>query len=810
MAGLRQDISFGIRMLTRNPGFTAVAVLTLALGIGANSTIFSVINAVFLKPLPFPEPDRLAMVWETRQDAPEDFDDTSMPNFRDWQRQNHVFESMALFDGKSLNLSDKTHPEQVHGLRVSSGYFSVLGFKPLFGRDFLPEEETLGNDKAAILTYDLWKRHYGGNPAIVGSAIQVGGEPYTVVGVMPASFRCQIWGSVRDIFVPVGYTQGDQARDSHSFHVIARLKAGVSLDQARAEMSAMGLRLSKEYPKENAKMTAVVTPMDYAGAKERWQVLGALLASVGFVLLIACVNVANLMLARNASRRREMAIRRTLGAGPYRLARQLLTESLLLALLGGAAGLVLAAAGTSALYHILPEYIRFVPFRYFEGISLDPGVLWFTAGLSCVTGILFGLAPAAGAFTRDVSNPLKEGSRGTTDAGGRLRNPLVAMEIAMALVVLSGAGLMLQSLSRLLAVNPGINPKNVLTMEVSLPQVNMYYGPPANTNYCREVASRVSSIPGVLAASSVNHLPLDGGAAGRGFLIEGRPDPGRENGASASYSVACPDYFKTMGIPVTEGREFTDADTEKAPGVIVINRTMARKYWPNEDPIGKRIRIGFDGDKDPWLAVVGVVDDFRQWGLGEKMEAYFFRPYTQAAWPYMNVVARTASAPMTYAAAVKKAVETNPEEPVANVRTMDEIASESLGPWRFPMFLLVGFSALAMLLAAVGIVGVVSYSVTQRTHEIGIRMALGAQPRDVLRLVVGKSMAWAAAGVATGVAGATGLTRLLTNLLYEVKPGDPVVLMAVSVLLGCVALLASYIPARRAMTVDPMAALRWE
>ena len=808
MQTLLQDIRFGFRMLARSPGFTAVAVLTLALGIGANSVIFSVINTVFLQPLPYPDPGRLVMVWECRQNQPDDCNDNSMPNFRDWQQQNHVFESLALFDAKSVNLSETMHPEQVSALRISSQFFSVLGVRPYLGREFLSEEEPQGRDREVILTYALWKRRCSANPKLIGQTIKVEGEDYTVVGVTPPWFRFQLWGGLRDMFIPVGYTPGDQSRDSHSFHSIARLKPGATFAQASTEMETIGRRLAEQYPNENSNMGARVTPMDYMGAKDRWQVLGTLLAAVGFVLLIACVNVANLMLARNASRQRELAIRCSLGAGPYRIARQLLTESLLLALFGGFAGLMVATWGAGLLFRTLPDYIRDVPFRYFDSVSVDWRVLWFTLALSSLTGILFGLAPALSAFSRDVSSPLNEGFRGTTSARGFLRNALVASEIALALVVLAGAGLMIGSMARLLRVDPGIRAQNVLTAEVSVPQVNMYYGPPVHPNFCRDLVSRVGAAPGVLAVSSVNHLPLDGGAAGRGFLIEGRPDPGRGNSAHASYSVACPGYFQTMGIPVLEGREFTDADTASAPQVIIVNQAMTRKYWPGQDALGKRIQIGLPSE--PWLTIVGIVRDFRQWGLSEDIEPYFFRPYTQAAWPYMHVVARTASAPMSYAAAVKKAVELNPEEPVAKFRTMDEILSESLGPRRFPAFLLVGFSALAVILAAVGITGVVSYSVVQRTREIGIRMALGAQPPAVLRLVVGRSMSWALAGVGFGVVGALTLTRLLQSLLFQVKPGDPLILGAVSALLVVVALAASYLPARRAARIDPMSALRWE
>jgi putative ABC transport system permease protein len=812
MGTLLQDIRYGVRMLLKNPGFTAVAVLTLALGIGANTAIFSVINTVFLRPFPFPHADRLVEVWEYPVDSPDGLNIVSMPNFRDWQQQNHVFESLALFDsaGKGYNLSEGAEPEQVPGLRTSADFFRVLGVKPYLGRTFLPEEDELGKDHEVILSYTLWSRRYGSDPAIIGHTIRVDGQSYTVVGVMPRSFHFQFWAGPRELFVPAGYTIGDQERDSHSFRVIARLKPGVTLAEAKAEMETIGRRLSAQYPKQNAKMTATVTSIGYRGQKDRWQILGTLLAAVGLVLLIGCVNVANLTLARNALRQRELAIRRTLGAAPTRIARQLLTESLLLAFLGGCLGVIVAEFCTDFLFRILPEGIRVIPYRYFDSIAIDGRVFTFALGLSCFTGVLFGLVPVFSEFATDLNQTLKEGGRSTTERGGHLRNALVASEVALAIIVLAGAGLMIESMSRVIGVKPGLNPKNVLTMEMSLPQVNLYYGPPVKANYCRDLASRVGAVPGVLAVSSVSHLPLSGESAGRGFLLEGEPVPKPEDELSASYSVACPNFFQTMQIPVLEGREFTDTDTVDSPNVIVINETMEHKIWPKGNAVGKRIKLGFDDPSEPWLMVVGVVGDFRQWGLDDKVYPYFFRPYTQAAWPFMNVVVRTASTPGTYVAAVKKAIEQDPEEPVVKLQTMDDVVGESLGPRRFPMLVLVAFSSLAILLAGIGIAGVVSYSVTQRTNEIGIRMALGAQPSSVLRLTMGRTMKWALAGIALGIAGAIGMMRLLSSMLFNVRPTDPVVLVCVSLVIAAIALLATYIPARRAMRVDPMVALRYE
>ncbi|MGA2742116.1 MAG: ABC transporter permease [Bryobacteraceae bacterium] len=814
MGILLQDVRYGLRNLARNPGFALVAMLTLALGIGANTTIFSVMNNTLLKPLPFPGADRLVLAWETFGKGPDNWNIVSAPNFWDFKRQSGSFENMAIFDsaGRGYNLSaagNRQEAEQVSGLRVSAGFFNVLGAKPLFGRTFLPEEETLGKDHEVVLSYGLWKTRYGGDPSLVGRTIRVDGAEFTVVGVMPRDFAWQFWSGSRQLWVPVGYTKTDFGRGDNSFICIARLKPGVGLAQARSEMETVGSNVRRQNPEDDADMGATVSPLGDFGMEGLRTTMLTLLAAVAFILLIACVNVANLLLARGAARQKEFAIRRALGAAGSRIARQLLTESVMLALGGGAAGLLLAAASTRVLFYVFKLNNLYLPMRPVDSIPMDGRVFVFALLVSCLTGVLFGLAPALSALRTGINEPLKEGGRSASSGGrNRLRHVLVASEVALAMVVLSGAGLMIKSMTRLLGVDPGLNPKNVLTVGMSVPQEEIYVGPPGLPRFCQDLDEHVGAIPGVLSVGAVGHLPFEGNA-GRSFQIEGQPPEAPGHLPGASYSVACPNYFKTMGIPILKGREFTPRDTVSAPGAIVINESIARAFWPKQDPVGKAIRLG--GSDGPRLTVVGVVGDVHFQGLDAPVRRQFFRPYMQAGWPVMSVVVRTIHAPGTFAAAVKKAIaDVLPDWPVSGFQTMEDVVHDSTGSRRFPMLLLSVFSVLALVLAAVGIVGVVGHSVTQRTHEIGLRMALGAGTTDVLRLVVSGNMAWVLAGLAVGVAGSAGLTRLLSASLYGVRPLDPAVLGTVSALLAAVGLFASYWPARRATRIDPMAALRCE
>ncbi|HYL61900.1 MAG TPA: ABC transporter permease [Candidatus Methylomirabilis sp.] len=813
LESLGQDIRYAVRMLRKSPGFTAVAVLTLALGIGANTAMFSVINATLLKPLPYPNVDRMVLVWQTYGSNPDNASIVSEPNIADIQKQNNVLEPITLFDtaGRGYNLSEGSEPERIGGLRVSANFFDVLGVKPLLGRTFLPEEEVQGNDHEVVLSYGLWQQNFAGDPSLVGKPIHIDGERYTVVGVMPPQFEFQFWSKARELWVPAGYTTGDMERGSQTFVAISRLKPGVTLAQAKAELDTIGQHLSKEYPDDDARMSATVTPLVEFGTKNLKTTLLALLLAVGFVLLIACVNVANLLLARGATRQREMALRGALGATRRRLLRQLMTESVLLGFLGGLAGFFLAFASLSLFTPLLSEITDSLPFRP-GAVSMDARVFAFTFLLSFLTGILFGLAPAFGTRSNCLSEPLKEsGGRGLTSAGAnRFRHVLVAAEVALALIVLTGVGLMIDSMARLLGVDPGFDPRNVLTVDVSTAQTNLYYSPPVDAHFCQEVARQIGAIPGVVSVGSISQLPLAGGGAGRGITIEGQPDPGAEHQSGAGYGVACPNFFRTLGVPVVAGREFTDQDALGQTNVIVINQAMARRYWPKQNPLGNRIKIGLFNSTSPWLTVVGVIGDFRHDGLDEQPRPYFCRPFTQAAWPTMTIAVRTASAPGEFEKPLKNALAQLGNYPPSNAETMEQVVANSLQARRFPMLLLGAFAFLALLLFAVGIAGVVSYSVVQRTHELGIRMALGAQPRDVLKLVLSHSMFWTLIGVLVGIAGAMGDTRLLGSMLFEVKPADPLVLGITVFLVTIVAAAASYPPARRAMKVDPMVALRYE
>ena len=799
-----RDVRHAVRLMRGRTGFAAVAIATLALGIGANTAIFSVVRSLLLDPLPFRDPDRLVMLWEADAANPQRTTILSMPNYADFSRSVTSFETTGIFEYLSFNFSGDGEAERVPGLRVSASTFRLLDVEPELGRTFTADEDQPGHN-VAIIGHALWQRRFGGRPDIVGSTTRINGQPYEIVGVMPARFIFPAHDVA--VWTPIAFNAEDQGRNSHSFFACARLRPGVSLAAANAELDTLARDLGRRYPDSNGGNTAVVTPMRELGVVQLRPTLYALLGAVAFVLVIACVNVANLLLAQSSSRRHEFAVRAALGASRVRIAAQLLAEALVIAMAGGAAGLLVAWGGTRLLAGVLPPGIVSAPFRDVStAIRIDPVVLAFTAGISILTGVLFGLAPLAGTGSGGLR---AGGTRGATGRMGAIRAVLVATEVALALIVLVAAGLMVKSLMRVFANDPGLDPSNVLIVTMSLPQPD-FYGPPVRTTFCSQVTERVGTLPGVLAAGAISHLPLSGANAGRSFSMEGRTMPPGEN-ASAAYRVTCPGYFKAMGIPVLKGRDFDSRDATTGAGAVIINEETARRYWPHDDPIGRRIKLGRPNSPNLWMTVVGVVGNVRHFGLDDAARREMFMPYTQAAWPVMTIVAKTAGEPAGFAGAVRGALmRIDPDLPVGRVTTMEAVETGSTGMRRFPMMLLAAFGAVALALALIGVYGVVSYTVMQRTREIGIRVALGARRGSVIRLVLWSAMRPVAVGVAAGAIGAVFASRLLGTLLYNVKPGDPSVIAGIGLMLACVAAAASLVPGTRATRVDPVTVLRAE
>jgi putative ABC transport system permease protein len=810
-AGLRwpllRDFSYAARMFAARPAFAAVAVLTLALGIGANTAIFSIVHALLLAPLPYPGSERLVMMWECASDDRANRFIVSAPNWLAWRASSSSFEHAALWEYRTYNVSGGAEPQQVPGLRVSASLFPMLGVAPQFGRTFTEAEDAPGH-RVAVIAHTMWQQRFGGRPDIIGQTFSLDGEAYEIVGVMPASFqftqrRFAVW-------VPLALNRTDRYRDSHSFFAAARLKAGVSFEAARDEIEAIGRRLEQQH-EANRGEGATITRMSEYGVTSLRPTLTALSAAVAVVLLIACVNLANLLLAQATTRHREFAIRAALGAGRGRLGAQLFAEAALLAVLGGGLGLFLAWAGTAALGESLPASIRMAPFRTAGVVSINAPVLAFTGVLALFTAVLFSFAPIAGiAGTAPAASLRSSGARGATSRFTLLRSTLIAVELALAVTVLAAAGLMIKSVAKLLAVDAGVDPRGVVLLDVALPQADLY-GPPARASFCGDVDREVGAVAGVTAVGATSHVPLDGGNATRGFSIQGRPPAKPGQGAGASYRLTCPGYFKALGIRVLRGRDFTRADSRNAPGVAIVNEVTALRYWPGEDPVGTRMKLGAADSPDPWLTVVGVVAGVRHNGLDDEPPRELYLPYSQAAWPVMTITAKTAAAPMALAPSIKAAIaRIDPALPVSRVRTMETVVLDSVGGRRFPMLLLGIFSAVALTLAAVGVYGVVSFVVSQRTREIGIRIALGAGRGSIVRWILARSLVPTVLGLAAGVAGALGTSKLLAQLLFQVRPGDGSVLMAIVVLLGGVALTASWLPARRSAAVDPLIVLKDE
>jgi len=817
-----QDIRYGVRMLMKTPSVSVIVIIALALGIGANSAIFSVVNAVLLRPLPYEESERLYLLNEKSQALDEM--SISYPNYQDWKVQNRVFEGIGVYNRQSYNLTGVGEAERIVTGQVSADLFKVLRVRPAYGRVFTNDEDKPGTAPVVVLSYGLWQRRFGGDTSILNQAITLNGKSYTVIGIMPADYfyptRAEMW-------VPVGQVSDSPGWDNRGNHPglygVARMKPGMTQEQAQADMDLVATNLEKQYPKSNSGTSVRIRPLMEIFVGDVRRALWVIFGAVGFVLLIACANIANLLLARAAARRKEMAIRSAMGAGRWRIARQLLTESVLLSLVGGVIGLALARFGVDFILKVSPSAIP----RSRE-IGLDWTVLAFTIGVSFITGILFGLVPALQAGEVDVNETLKETGRGTS---GRhwLRSSLVVVEVGTTLVLLIGAGLMIRSFYKLQQVNPGFSYENVNSFSVALPE-KKYPSQDQQQQFYTRLLENIGTLPGVESTAAASGLPLGNNGWQTGLTIEGRPEPEPQDRPLMEVCLVTPDYFRAMQIPVLRGRVFTDRDDrshlnpealsklpeERRLGAgrqyIVIDELFAKRYWPNEDPIGKRIMIGGGGPDGFKLEVIGVVGRVKMEGLStddNRVQGYF--AYNQMPLSSMTVIIKGTSDPNQLLASVRQAVkQIDPDQPIYNPRTMGEIRAESVAPERLNLTLLAIFAGIALVLAIVGIYGVMSYSVTQRTHEIGIRMAIGAQPRNVFTMILGQGMKLALIGIGLGLVGAFALTRLMASMLFGVEPTDATTFSAIAVLLTVVALLACYLPGRRATKVEPTVSLRYE
>ena len=794
-----QDVRYALRTLRKSPGFTAVAVLTLALGIGANTALFSVIDAVLISPLPYPKPQQFVAM------RPND----SLPNMNDIQRRNHSFSQGGGINVMTMDLTGAAEPVQIHAGLVNAEFLETLGIPPMLGRIISPGEDVKGGPQNIVASYQFWQNFLNSDPHALGKRVTLSGNSYTVIGVMPASF--QLPREHADVFVSLWVADSGAAseRDVHFMHPYWRLKPGVTLAQAQADIYAIDHQLAEQYPDTERGRTTMVMPLHELLVGDIRPALLVLFGAVGLVLLIACANFAGLLMARAVARRHELVIRAALGARRGRLIRQALTESALLAVIGGVAGLLLAKWGVSLLLSLKPAALE-----RFHGVQMDAKVLLFVFGVSMLTGVVFGLAPAWSAARANVSESLKEGGRGATagPSGHLLRKLLVTAEFALALVLLVGAGLLIKGFSRLRSVNPGFNPANVMTMYLDLPATR-YPKIPLQTQFRRELLARLNSLPGVEAAM-ITDIPLGGNYVGHHVVFDGRPPvPAGAEPVVQTLSVMG-DYFRVMQIPIRAGRGFTPLDREGEPLVAIVNEEFVKEFFPRKSPLGSRIDWARTDEPHRWMTIVGVVADVKHSGVNQPTDPAVYSPYAQndERWRhFMTLAIRTRSASAGLVEEVKKQVwGLDSQIPVSDVQSMDDLMAVSLAQQWFNMLLLGIFAALALILASVGIYGLMAYGVSQRTHEIGVRMALGAQRRDVLRLVVGDGAKLAFAGIVIGVLGALALTHLMTSLLFEVKPTDPATFAAVAILLSVVALAACYIPARRAMCVDPMVALRYE
>jgi len=799
-----QDLRYGMRSLLKKPGFTLTAVIALALGIGANTAIFSVINGVLLRSLSYANPKSIVMVWERNVTGTETQNVVSPANFLDWQKQSTSFENMAAVADQRVNLTGGTgEPEEIKAQFVSHPFFPALGVQPLVGRSFLPAEDTVGNDLVIILSHELWQTRFASDPAIVGKQATISGRQRTIVGVMPPGFHF-LDNQVR-AWMPLALDPAIDYREKTGRYLraVARLKPAVTVQQAQGELTGIAKQLEQAFPKKNTGWGVNVVPIHEQVVGEIRPILIVLLAAVAFVLLIACANVANLLLSRAAARQKELALRAALGATRLRLVRQMLTESVLLALMGGLLGVLLAYWGIQVLIAFGPDNIP----RLNE-ITIDPRVLGFTFGISLLTGVLFGLIPALQASRPDLNDALKEGSRGSTGGRSRtVRNVFVVAEVSLALVLLIGAGLMIRSFMQLQSVETGFNPENVLTMRAQLPR-KKYPEPHQILDFFKQAEARIAAIPGVQAVGAISYLPLTGLASRDGFKIIGQPAPlpGQEPGVEVR--VITPTYFEAMGIPLLKGRLLDERDVKESR-VLLINETLAKKYFPNQDPVGKQIEVSWDGSGPD--EIVGIVGDIREGALEKEPEPAIYWTHPRVPYSGMAFVVRTAGDAARFTTAIQKEIRAiDPEQPIADVRTMKEVIARSIARPRFNTLLLTIFAGVALVLASVGLYGVMNYSATQRTHEVGIRMALGATRADIMRLVVGNGMLLTLIGIGIGVAASWALTRVMASLLFGVTATDVPTFLGVSAVLAAVALIANYIPARRATRVNPVIALRYE
>ena len=803
------DVRYAVRIFIKSPGFTAVALIALALGIGANTAIFSVVNAVLLRALPYRQAERLVSVWEHNRPRARERNVVNPANFLEWQAQSQSFESMAAFYDTRFNLTGAGEPVEIPAQVATGNLFAVLGAEAALGRTFTPEDGEPGRDDVVVLGHSFWQRQFGGARDVLGKTVALNGQSVEIIGVMPPDFKFfikenSLGGKPAVLWTPTKFTPAQNR--GRFISVVARMKPGVTHEQAQAEMHTVAARIEQQRPDFNTGWGARVVPLREQLAGEIKTPLMILLGAVAFVLLIACANVANMMLARAASRSKEIAIRAALGAGRWRVVRQLLTESLLLSAAGGLAGLLLATWGVDALVSLSPPNL-IGP----EAVGVSLPVLGFTFAVTLVTGVVFGLMPALEAARFDANDALKETGRGNTGSprSRRLRAGFVVAQVALSLVLLVGAGLMAKSFARLSAVDPGFDSNNLLTMRVLLPDTK-YRDDAARVAFFRQAAERLKGLPGVRSVSMAQALPFAGIGAGTSFTIEGRPEPPAGDRPGTDVRVTDENYFETMRIPVLRGRTFTPQEGREDRRVVVINESLARKYFPGEDPIGKRITIAMKATNEP-SEIIGVVGDAKYQKLEAEQRPMSYWAYPTLAYSAMSLVIRTEGDPLGLAAVSQREIRAiDPEQPVADVRTLRSWIGESVARSRFGTLLLSIFAAVALVLAAVGVYGVMSYTVAQRTHEIGIRMALGARPRDIFRLVGGQGLAVALAGVALGAAAAFALTRVMTGLLFEVEATDPAVFGSLAILLTLVAALACYIPARRAAKVDPMIALRCE